>query len=92
MSVLVRIPTPLRVLTNGQGELQVKAATVKEMFDRIEKDFAGLKGRLREDDGTVRPFVNVYLNEEDIRFLNGMSTELKPGDEVSIVPAMAGGR
>ena len=92
MSVLVRIPTPLRALTNGRGDLQVEAATVKEMFDQIEKDFAGLKGRLREDDGTVRHFVNVYVNEEDIRFLQGMSTGLKPGDEISIVPAMAGGR
>ena len=92
MNVHVRIPTPLRALTNGQGDLQVEAATVKEMFDQIEKDFAGLKGRLCEDDGTVRRFINVYVNEEDIRFLHGMSTGLKPGDEVSIVPAMAGGR
>jgi molybdopterin synthase sulfur carrier subunit len=92
MSVLVRIPTPLRALTNGQGDLRVEAATVKEMFDQIEKNFAGLKGRLCEDDGTVRGFINVYVNEEDIRFLHGVSTGLKPGDEVSIVPAMAGGR
>jgi len=92
MSVLVRIPTPLRALTNGQGDLQVEAATVKEMFDQIEKNFVGLKGRLCEDDGTVRRFINVYVNEEDIRFLQGMSTGLKAGDEVSIVPAMAGGR
>jgi sulfur-carrier protein len=92
MSVLVRIPTPLWALTDGRGELQVEAATVKEMFDQMEKDFAGLKGRLREDDGTVRHFINVYVNEEDIRFLHGISTGLKPGDEVFIVPAMAGGR
>lgn len=91
MSVLVRIPTPLRALTNGQGDLRVEAATVKDVFDQIEKDFVGLKGRLCEDDGTVRRFINIYVNEEDIRFLQGLSTELKPGDEVSIVPAMAGG-
>ena len=92
MSVLVRIPTPLRALTNGQGELRIEAATIGEMFDQIEKNFVGLKGRLCEDDGTVRRCINVYVNEEDIRFLQGMSTGLKPGDEISIVPAMAGGR
>ena len=92
MSVLVRIPTPMRVLTNGHGDLQVEAATVKEMFDQLERNYVGLKGRLCEDDGTVRRFINVYVNEEDIRFLQGMSTGLKPGDEISIVPAMAGGR
>jgi molybdopterin synthase sulfur carrier subunit len=92
MSVLVRIPTPLRALTNGQGELRIEAATIGEMFDQIEKNFVGLKGRLCEDDGTVRRFINVYVNEEDIRFLQGRSTGLKSGDEISIVPAMAGGR
>lgn len=91
MSVLVRIPTPLRALTNGRGDLQVEAATVKEMFDQIEKDFVGLKGRLCEDDGTVRRFINVYVNEEDIRFLQNQQTPLKDGDEISIIPAIAGG-
>jgi len=82
----------MRALTNGHGDLQVEAATVKEMFDQLERNYVGLKGRLCEDDGTVRRFINVYVNEEDIRFLQGMSTGLKPGDEISIVPAMAGGR
>jgi sulfur-carrier protein len=91
MSVLVRIPTPLRALTDGRGDLQVEAATVREMFDQLERNYTGLKGRLCEDDGTVRRFINVYLNDEDIRFLQGMNTGLKAGDEVSIVPAMAGG-
>jgi molybdopterin synthase sulfur carrier subunit len=91
MSVLVRIPTPLRVLTKGQGDLRVEAATVEDMFDQLDKDYAGIKSRLCEDDGNVRRFVNVYVNDEDIRFLQGTATALKPGDEISIVPAMAGG-
>jgi molybdopterin synthase sulfur carrier subunit len=92
MSVLVRIPTPLRALTKGQGDLRVEAATVDEMLNHLEKEYAGLKSRLCEDDGSVRRFVNVYVNDEDIRFLQGTGTALKAGDEVSIVPAMAGGR
>ena len=92
MSVLVRIPTPLRALTKGQGDLRVEAGTVKEALDQLEKDFAGLKSRLCEDDGSIRRFVNIYVNDEDIRFLQGTGTSLKTGDEVSIVPAMAGGR
>jgi len=92
MSVLVRIPTPLRALTNGQGDLRVEAGTVEEMLNHLEKEYSGLKSRLCEDDGSVRRFVNVYVNDEDIRFLQGTCTALKAGDEVSIVPAMAGGR
>ncbi len=91
MSVIVRIPTPLRALTNGRGDLRVEAATVEEMLDRLENEYGGLKTRLCEDDGTFRRFLNVYVNDEDIRFLQGTRTALKAGDEVSIVPAMAGG-
>jgi molybdopterin synthase sulfur carrier subunit len=92
MSVLVRIPTPLRAITKGQGELQVEAASIKELIDRLDQGYAGLRGRLCEDDGNIRRFINVYVNEEDIRFLKGSETPLKAGDEVSIVPAIAGGR
>jgi len=91
MEVLVRIPTPLRAITSGRGEHQIEAATVEEAIDRLDRVYAGIKGRLCEDDGTVRRFLNVYVNEEDIRFLQGLATPLKAGDEVSIVPAMAGG-
>jgi molybdopterin synthase sulfur carrier subunit len=91
MSVLVRIPTPLRALTNGKGELRLDAASVKDLIARLDQEYGGLRERLCEDDGAVRRFVNVYVNEEDIRFLQGTDTKLKPGDQVSIVPAMAGG-
>lgn len=92
MSVLVRIPTPLRAITKGQGELQAEAGSIKELIDRLDQEYGGLRGRLCEDDGNIRRFINVYVNEEDIRFLQGPATPLKAGDEVSIVPAIAGGR
>jgi molybdopterin synthase sulfur carrier subunit len=91
MSVLVRIPTPLRTMTKGQGELKTEAATIQELIDRLDQDYTGIKARLCEDDGNIRRFINVYVNEEDIRFLQGQATPLKAGDEVSIVPAIAGG-
>ncbi len=91
MSVLVRIPTPLRALTGGQGELKLEASSVKDLIARLDQTYGGLKERLCEEDGGVRRFINVYVNEEDIRFLQGTDTALRPGDEVSIVPAMAGG-
>ena len=92
MSVLVRIPTPLRALTKGQGEVKAEAGTVGELLDRLEQAYAGIKARLCEENGNIRRFINIYVNEEDIRFLQGVSTPLKAGDEVSIVPAIAGGR
>jgi molybdopterin synthase sulfur carrier subunit len=91
MSVLVRIPTPLRALTQGQGELKLDATSVKDLIATMDQEYGGLKERLCEEDGAVRRFINVYVNEEDIRFLQGTDTALRPGDEVSIVPAMAGG-
>jgi len=91
MSVLVRIPTPLRAVTKGLGELQTEAGNIQELIDRLEQEYAGIKARLCEENGTVRRFINIYLNEEDIRFLQGLNTALKAGDEVSIVPAIAGG-
>jgi len=91
MAVTVRIPTPLRKLTGGADEVSIEGATVGAMIDNLEAAHAGLKERLCDENGEIRRFVNVYLNDEDVRFLNGRDTELKDGDEVSIVPAIAGG-
>ena len=92
MPVLVRIPTPLRSLTGGHAEVQAKPGTVNELVDDLARQFPGLKERLIDDHGAIRRFVNLYVNEEDIRFLQGAATALKDGDQVSIVPAIAGGR
>lgn len=92
MPVKVRIPTPLQKLTADQAEVDIVAKTVKELLDALDKKYPGIKGRLCDESGRVRRFVNIYLNEEDIRFLNQESTALKEGDEVSIVPAIAGGK
>ncbi|MDQ6989244.1 MAG: ubiquitin-like small modifier protein 1 [Mariprofundaceae bacterium] len=92
MTVKVRIPTPLRKLTAGADEVAVESATIGAMIDDLEAAHAGLKERLCDDKGEIRRFVNVYLNDEDVRFLDGAKTALKDGDEVSIVPAIAGGR
>jgi molybdopterin synthase sulfur carrier subunit len=89
--IKVRIPTPLRPLTKGQGEVESNGSSVTEMIDNLEASHPGLKDRLCDDKGELRRFVNVYVNEEDIRFLKGKDTALKDGDEVSIVPAIAGG-
>ena len=91
MPVKVLIPTPLRNLTGNAAEVQVEAATVGALIDRLEAQHPGLKERLCDGAGKLRRFVNVYLNEEDIRFLQAEATALKDGDEVSIVPAIAGG-
>ena len=90
MAINVRIPTPLRTLTGGADEVQVDGKTVGEVIDNLEATYPGMKDRLCDEKG-VRRFVNVYANEEDIRFLDNLQTELKDGDSVSIVPAIAGG-
>jgi sulfur-carrier protein len=92
MALLVRIPTPLRAVTKGSAEVQGKGATVADLIDDLERSYPGLKERLVDDTGDLRRFVNIYVNQEDIRFLQGRKTALKDGDEVSIVPAIAGGR
>lgn len=91
MPVTVRIPTPLRNLTGGRGEVKTTGKDVAELIENIEKQNPGLKARLYDEQGQLRRFVNIYLNEEDIRFLNGPQTALKDGDVVSIIPAIAGG-
>ncbi len=92
MSVTVRIPTPLRKLTGGADEVSVEAATIGELIDRLEADHPGLKERLCDEAGEIRRFVNIYVNDEDVRFLQGRDTAVADGDQVSIVPAIAGGR
>ena len=91
MSVLVRIPTPLRSLTQGHAEVQGEGSSVRELIENLEGRYKGLKERLCEGQD-IRRFINVYVNDEDIRFLQGTATPLKAGDQVSIVPAIAGGR
>jgi len=91
MSVSVRIPTPLRKLTGGADEVAIEGANVGEIIENLEAAHPGLKERLCDDAGEIRRFVNVYVNDEDVRFLEGRATALKDGDEVSIVPAIAGG-
>ena len=91
MEISVRIPTPLRRLTNGQDKVTLTSTTIKNMVNDLEETFPGMKKRLCDDDGNLRNFVNVYVNGEDVRFLNGMETSLQNGDEVSLVPAVAGG-
>ena len=91
MPKLVRIPTPLRKLTNGDDTVEVIAATIGEAFGELEARYPGIKERLLDEQGEVRRFVNVYVNEEDIRFLDSQKTPLKDGDEISIIPAIAGG-
>jgi molybdopterin synthase sulfur carrier subunit len=89
-TVTVRIPTPLRTLTGGADEVSIEGATVGELIENLEKAHPGIKERLCDEKG-VRRFVNIYANEEDIRFLDNLATSLKDGDSVSIVPAIAGG-
>ena len=89
--IKVRIPTPLRPLTKNQGEVDVDAGSITDMVNTLEATYPGIKARLCDDSGELRRFVNIYVNEEDIRFLKGKDTALKTGDEVSIVPAIAGG-
>jgi molybdopterin synthase sulfur carrier subunit len=92
MSVSVLIPTPLRKLTNEQESVTASPGTIGTILDELEGQFPGFAARLTDESGNLRKFVNVYLNEEDIRFLKGKDTEVKDGDSVSIVPAIAGGR
>ena len=91
MAATVRIPTPLRKLTNNEELVEVKAGTVGAAIAELQSRYPGIKERLLDDTGAVRRFVNVYVNEEDIRFLDNQQTPIKDGDEVSIIPAIAGG-
>ena len=92
MSILVRIPTPLRRVTNGQDKISVEGSTLNDIIGSLEAEFPGIKSRLCDEQGALRNFVNIYVNGEDVRFLEGLGTSTKSGDEISIVPAVAGGR
>lgn len=91
MAKKVRIPTPLRKLTNNEELVEVDAATIGEAITELQSRYPGIKERLVDETGAVRRFVNVYVNEEDIRFLENQQTKLQDGDEISIIPAIAGG-
>ena len=91
MTVRVRVPTPLRQLTNGQADVTIDGENVSQIIANLEASYPGIANRILDDGGEVRRFVNLFVNGEDIRFLSGTDTALKSGDELSIVPAMAGG-
>jgi molybdopterin synthase sulfur carrier subunit len=92
MSVTVRIPTPLQKLVDNKAEVNVEASTLRDAVGQLAEKNGEFKTRLLDDNGELRRFVNVYVNEEDVRFLEKLDTPLKDGDEVSIVPAIAGGK
>jgi sulfur-carrier protein len=91
MSVVVKIPTQLRAAAGGESEAQVDGATVQEVLSGLFERHEELRARISDEDGTLRRFVNVYLSGEDIRFLDGLSTPVKDGSELTILPAVAGG-
>ena len=91
MAVTVHVPTPLRKLTDNQAEVQVEASTITELVDNLESAHPGIKEKLLDESGEIRRYVNIFVNDEDIRFLDGKGTELKDADSVSIVTAIAGG-
>lgn len=91
MAVKVKIPTPLRNLTQNQDTISTDAGDLQAVVEALEGEFPGMRERLLDDTGEIRRFVNIYVNGEDVRFLQGLTTSLKAGDEVSIVPAVAGG-
>jgi molybdopterin synthase sulfur carrier subunit len=92
MAIIVRIPTPLQKFTKNQSEVQAEGATVQEVLAHLDSSFPGIRERLCDEQGTVRKFINLYLNDEDIRFREGEKTVLQDGDELAIIPAIAGGR
>ena len=91
MAVKVRIPTPLMKLTDNKAEVSAEGGSISEVINNLEDQFNGIKERICEENGAPRRFINIYINEEDIRFLEGENTTVKDGDEISIIPAIAGG-
>lgn len=91
MGIQIKIPTPLRKLTDGKDMVEVSATSVGEALDALESAHPGIKTKICDDSGNVRRFINVYANQDDIRFQEKLETPLKDGDEVSIIPAIAGG-
>ena len=91
MTIKVRIPTPLMKLTDNQSEVSAEGETISDIINNLESQFDGIRDRICEESGSPRRFINIYINEEDIRFLEGEKTAVKDGDEISIIPAIAGG-
>lgn len=91
MAVTVRIPTPLRKLTSDQPEVAAVGSNIESIIENLEANHPGIKERICDESGNVRRFVNIYLNDEDIRFLDGTATSVTDGDEISVIPAIAGG-
>lgn len=91
MTASVRIPTILRTYTNGEKEVSADGATLTELIDNLEAGHPGIKGRVLDEDGALRRFVNVYVGDDDVRFIGGLDAEIADGAQVSIIPAVAGG-
>jgi len=92
MAVSVRIPTPLRKFTGGQAQVEAQGNTVTEVVDNLEANFPGIKDKLCDETGRPRKFLNIYLNDEDIRFMDSLETEVREGDSLALIPAIAGGK
>jgi molybdopterin converting factor small subunit len=91
MSVSVRVPTILRTYTGGEAEVKAEGSVLSEVLDSLDGNYPGIKGRIIDEQGELRRFVNVYVGNEDVRFLDGLSTQIDDGSEVSVIPAVAGG-
>ena len=91
MSVNVRVPTILRTYTGGESEVSAEGATVADVLASLDANYQGIKGRIVDEQGELRRFVNVYVGNDDVRFLDGLATEVNDGSEVSVIPAVAGG-
>ncbi len=91
MSVSVKIPTPLRTLTDGQSEVSVEAATVEEALQKLRAEFGGFGEKVLDEDGQLRRFINIYVNEDNIKDRDDLATAIQPGDTISILPSIAGG-
>ena len=91
MSATVRIPTILRNYTGGQGEVEASGSKLSEVLDSLEADYPGIRGRVLDDGGALRRFVNVYVGDDDVRFIGGLDAEIPDGARISIIPAVAGG-
>ncbi len=89
--VTVLIPTPLRDFTNGESEVTAEGQTISDVIDDLDQNYDGIKERICTEDGELREFLNIYMNDEDIRFMDDLQTEISEGDEISLIPAIAGG-
>ena len=91
MSVSVRVPTILRTYTDGESEVSAEGATLADVLDSLEGSYAGIKGRIVDEDGKLRRVVNVYVGNDDVRFLDDLATPTPDGTQISVIPAVAGG-